>query len=193
MSQPADECGHAFRGEASVANFTNWLTQFLAEPRATFYVQHSLKASDKGVCITASLPTSFALTDWEQGRVFNDEFELRWLMVGDVVYLLLLTERDDKTAAYVALCEWQPIETDYEVTLTQHILVGAFYRRDGDWFFAEAGVPRAFRYPLDTKGLTNHDRAHAVLNGKHYRRGGRTVLTRFTHLSVEHERREGKG
>lgn len=176
-----------------MAVFTNWLAQFFAEPRATFYAQHSLKASDKGVCITASLPTSFALSDWEQGRVLNDEFELRWHVVGDVVHLVLLTEQDDKTTACAALCEWKPIETNYEVAPTQHMLVGTFYRRDGDWFFAEAGVPRAFRYPVDTKGLTNRYRAHAILNGKHYRHGGRTVLTRFTHLSVEHERREGKG
>jgi hypothetical protein len=191
MSQSITECGCSFQGEASATDFTNWLVQFFVEPRAAFYTQHSLKQRESGVCIAGALPASFALNDWEQGRVFNDGFELRWHVQDNGVSLLLLTEQEVPPAVCEALCVWQQSD-DYEVASTRHMLVGTFYRQqECEWFFAEASVPRPFRYPVDTAGLTSRDRAHAILHGKHYRRGGRTVLTRFTHFGVERQRREG--
>jgi hypothetical protein len=149
----------------------------------------SLRSGKNGVCIAATLPANFALSEWEQGRVFNVEFELRWHVHWDAVCLLLLAEQEAAPPLCTGLCTWQKSDISYDTASTKHMLVGTFYRgQDGEWFFAEASVPRAFNYPVDTDGLTNRDHAHAVLHGKHYRYGGRTVLTRFTHFSVERER-----
>jgi len=192
MSQSRVEYGHSFRGKASATDLMDWLALFFAESQAVFYSQHSLKRGKHGVSIVATLPTDFVLSDWEQGRVFNSEFELRWHVQGEKVNLLLLAEQQTSIAACEALCTWQPSGTDYEVASTRHMLVGTFYRRqDGEWFFAQASVPCLFHYPVDVTRLTTRDRAHAILHGKYYRHGGGIQLTRFTHFSVERVHGEG--
>jgi len=184
MSQPTSECGRSFVGRSNTIDFTNWLAQLFSEMGAAFYSQHPLKRGEQGVCIAAKLPVDFTLTDWEQGRVFNEEFELRWHLHDDTVALLLLTEQENKNVACADLCDWQESDVCYTATPMQQMLVGTFYRRDGDGFFAEAAVPRAFRYPFG-KNVIPQMRSHAILHGKHYRRNSRTVLTRFTHFRTQ--------
>ncbi|MEW6574341.1 MAG: hypothetical protein AB1374_12010 [Bacillota bacterium] len=182
------EQGCLLRGESRrIDDFTEKLKKFLSHYSGCFYAQHIFKDGEQGVYIAAALPKDFGMDGWEQGRVFNDGFELRWQRSGELVRLLLLFERQEESLP--DFCTWEErfgfhFKAGiyiYEVEPTRHLLVGSYY--PGRNFFAEAGIPRKFIYPGLTAGLRQGTRA--VLEGKNYRRRGRVVLTRFTHFAVD--------
>lgn len=186
MSQRVAVRGQAFRATVAVTEFAARLGGFLPAPETVFCAEPALSHWRQGVCIAAALPEGLELAHLDQGRVFNATWELRWHVDGGQVALLLLTEQEQVPAPWTDWPSWHSADAGYEVQPTCQLLIGKSYRHGTEEFFAEAAVPHLFRYPLPAQAKP--EASHACLHGKHYRRGGRTVLTRFTHLARIQER-----
>lgn len=183
--------GRLFRGETTLDAFSGYLDELFnaADGKkclSVFYAQHLLK--EEGVYLGLSLPDDFRVGGWEQGRVFNSGYEVRWRVQEDKASLLLLTEQSTIPADCSTLSGClKDTGAAYEVQEegVAHLLVGVYYPQRG--FFAQAGICREFRYLSgDELSLSNAGPVAAVC-GKDYLRDGRVILTRFTRISLVRE------
>lgn len=87
---------------------------------------------------------------WAEGRIFDDNAELRWRATADGYGVLLLTEEDDPPAGFRAL-DSSPFTVVNPSPEEGHgfLLWGTRHSRDLWW---EARIPRPLTYPLKTTG-----------------------------------------
>lgn len=142
----------------------------------------------KEVYFAFDLPPGFELEEWDEGRIFCPEWEIRFRRVEGGFCGLFFVEEGNEGAVpgpiKELICEVKP--RLYEVEPTQLMLSGVLVAVEGDpagGFYAAVDIPRRLRYPVPSR----LERArHVLIRGLYYLKGGLVSHTRFMEI-VEYE------
>ena len=115
---------------------------------------------------------------WEVGRVFNEDYEIRWRPEGEQYRITVLTEMEELPSVSEAI-EYEYIENGWHTTETEVILWGQ-YRCYGDEIkgFVQVQIPgfRTYPDPWDERWIPGDKAAIRAVN---YSKDGVVLYTRF--------------
>ena len=137
---------------------------------------------EKGICLR-KYNASENFEAWEQGRIFHDDFELRWEKQ-DSVFVVVYTG-EPKTLPMLdtsALSDFEPQDDSYyvwgeKVTADNLELIG---QPETTTLFLELQIPRLLHYPVSNK----NKKLRVKLSVRHYlnAKTGSLEFYRFRHL-----------
>lgn len=114
---------------------------------------------------------------WENGRLFNEEFEIRWQFENLQYKVTLLTENNDPSIVF------ENIENGWDTRETKIKLWGKYKRYKRSDGFLEVKIPGILKYPTSENGQWKEEN-EAEIHALNYMRQGITLFTRFIKVEV---------
>ncbi len=119
---------------------------------------------------------------WENGKLFNEKYEIRWRLEGGNYKMTILTEID-KLPQISDRINYEQIDHSWITNETKIMLWGS-YKKYNDSYkgFLEVRIPNFMDYP-DPKGKQWKDGDKALINCVNYLKDGITLYTRFKEVA----------
>ena len=119
---------------------------------------------------------------WETGRLFNNDYEIRWRLDDDQYQITMLTEKDEMPSILQGV-NFDFIENGWNTQDTKIILWGKYkdYGNDNVGFL-EVRIPKFLNYPKPVNNQWHKDN-EAVINGTNYLKDGMILYTRFREVA----------
>ena|GEM_PF-5374905 len=119
---------------------------------------------------------------WEMGRLFNEEYEIRWRLDEDQYKIVVLTEMGDLPKLPDRI-EYGYTEDGWDTAETQIMLWGDYktYSDDAQGFL-EVKIPDFLKYPIP-KAARWIEKDEAMIHGVDYLKDGIILYTRFKEVA----------